>query len=57
MKKTVYAVADPGRGGQGGHAPPPWPVKNRPKKDGRRVRRLIFHVSWPPKLGSFWIRY
>ena len=42
-------VADPGGGGggKGGHAPSPWPVKNRPKKDGCHVRRLIFHVSWP----------
>ena len=29
-------------------APPPWPVKIGQKKDGRRARRLIFHVSWPP---------
>ena len=36
------------QGGQGGHAPPPLACKNRPKKDGRRARRLIFHVSWPP---------
>ena len=27
---------------------PPWPLKNRPKKDGHCARRLIFHVSWPP---------
>ena len=28
--------------------PPPWRVKNRPKKDGGHTRWLIFHVSWPP---------
>ena len=36
-------AADPG-GGQGGHAPPPVPVKTSHKKDGR----LICHVSFPP---------
>ena len=35
-------------GSGGGQGPPPRPVKNRPKKDGCRMRRLIFHVSWSP---------
>ena len=47
-KNLNLSVADPGGGGQGGHGPPPRPVKNRPKKDGRRAWRLICHVSWPP---------
>ena len=48
----VSAVADPG-GGARMPLPPPWPVKNRPKKDGCRARRLICHVSWPPPRPNF----
>ena len=45
----LISVADPG----GPRGPcPPWPVKNRPKKDGRSARRLIFHVSCPPPLSE-----
>ena len=48
-RKGSGAAADPG-GGQGGHGPPPVPVKTSHKKDGRHRRPLIFHVSWPPPL-------
>ena len=52
----MFTVADPGVGGPRGPCPPPLPSKNKPKKDDRRMRRPIFHVSWSP-LRSFWIRY
>ena len=50
-ESPIDPVADPG-GGQGGHVPP-WPVKNRPKKDGCRARWLVFHVSCPPPSPKF----
>ena len=54
MKSVVtlilgFAVADPGEG-QGGHDPPPGPVKISHKKDGRQRRPHRFHVSYPPPL-------
>ena len=42
----LESVADPG-GGPRGPCLPPWPVKNRPKKDGHHMRRLIF-LGPPP---------
>ena len=44
-------------GGARFHSPPPWPVKNSHKKDGHRERQLIFHISCPVPLQSFWIHY
>ena len=39
---------DPRRGGRGGHAPSPGPVKITHKKDGHQRRLHRFHVSAPP---------
>ena len=42
----LLTVVDPG--GQGGHGPPPGPVKINHKKDGRQRRPHRFHISWAP---------
>ena len=39
--KQDMTVADLGGGGARR------PCKNMPKKEGRRTRQLVFHVSWP----------
>ena len=44
-------VTDPG-GGKGAMTAPQ-PVENSHKKDGHRVRRLIFQLSWAPLLKVF----
>ena len=41
------------QGVERGAMPPSRPVKNRPKKDGCRTQRLIFHVSCPPPFPKF----
>ena len=51
-----YEPSSGSRGGRGGHAPPPGPVKIGHKKDGRQRRLHRFHVSRHPLPGR-WIRY
>ena len=59
LNETLIALASGGSrggGGQRGHAPPPWPVKNRPKKMATTCSGLYFMFLGPP-FRSFWIRY
>ena len=56
IETRIHPSSSRSRGGRGGHAPPPSPVKISHKKDGHRRRLLRFHVSRPP-LPDHWIRY
>ena len=49
---SLMSVADPGGGGKGAMAPPPWPVKIGQKKMATMRSGLYFMFLGPPPLSE-----